>query len=296
MDPTLEETLKNAFLGTSLGPTSQNQYAKKIAQWVSYTEKKSLEYLMDHSEEALDALKEAPIKQTATNIHLYISAMVGYVMHINKKEDKIKEWKGLQQINWEPLSEHYAKNEPTEKQKDKVIEWSKIEEIRESLEEGSFERLLLSFYTLMEPIRADYYATEIIVEGEESKEDNYIKLTNQKANLIVTDFKTKNKYEKIENTLCEKLQRELKISLEKYPRKYLFVMEDKMKPYTRKLFSNWACRTLTRILKQQMTLTVLRHLYISEKIKEETPLEELKEIAKKMGHSRDMQRVYDWSK
>ena len=295
MDLTLEETLKNAFLVTSLGPSSQKQYIKKIIQWVSYTEK-SLEYLIDNSKEALEYLKNAPIKQTATNIHLYISAMVGYLMHINKKEDKIKEWKGLQQVNWEPLSEHYAKNEPTEKQKDKVIEWEKIKEIRESLEEGSFERLLLSFYTLMEPIRADYYATEIISEGEESKEENYIIVKDKTGELVVNDFKTKQKYEKIENTLGEQLHRELKISLEKYPRKYLFVMEDKQKPYTRKLFSNWACRTLTRVLKQQMTLTVLRHLYISEKIKEEIPLEELKEIAKKMGHSRDMQRVYDWSK
>jgi hypothetical protein len=294
MDLTLEEMLKNAFLATSLGATSQNQYAKKIVQWVSYTDK-SLEYLINNKEHALEILKEAPIKQTATNHHVYISAIVGYLTHIVKKEDKIKEWKEIQRENWEPLSEHYAKNEPSEKQKDKIIEWSKIEEVRESLEEGSFERLLLSFYTLMEPIRADYYATEIISEGEESKEENYIKLTDQTAHLIVTDFKTKQKYNKIENTLNEQLYRELMISLEKYPRKYLFVM-DKEKPYTRKLFSNWACRTLTRVLKQQMTLTVLRHLYISEKIKEETPLHELKEIAKKMGHSRDMQRVYDWSK
>ncbi len=44
-----------------------------------------------------------------------------------------------------------------------------------------------------------------------------------------------------------------------------------------------------------MTLTVLRHLYISEEVKKEKPLEELKEIAKKMGHTRAMQRAYDWS-
>jgi hypothetical protein len=295
MSEDLEEILKREFCVTSLGASSQNQYIKKLVQWVSYRDK-SLEYLINNKEEALEILKEAPIKQTATNHHVYISAIVGYLTHVVKKENKIKEWKEIQRGNWEPLSEHYAKNEPSEKQKDKVIEWSKIEEVRESLEEGSFERLLLSFYTLMEPIRADYYATEIIKDGEESKEENYIKLTNEKAIVIVNDFKTKNKYNKIENTLNEKLNRELRVSLEKYPRKYLFVMEDREKPYTRKLFSNWACRTLTRVLKQQMTLTVLRHLYISEKIKEETPLDELKEIAKKMGHSRDMQRVYDWSK
>jgi hypothetical protein len=73
------------------------------------------------------------------------------------------------------------------------------------------------------------------------------------------------------------------------------VTDDKKTPFTRKMFSNWACKTLTRVLKHAMTLTVLRHLYITEKIKENTPLEQMKEIAKKMGHTREMQRSYDWS-
>ena len=71
-------------------------------------------------------------------------------------------------------------------------------------------------------------------------------------------------------------------------------MEDKQSPFTRKLFSNWACRTLTRILKQPMTLTVLRHIYITNKIKMNTPIKELRDIATKMGHSRDLQRIYEW--
>ena len=33
---------------------------------------------------------------------------------------------------------------------------------------------------LMEPIRADYFATELVKEGEESKEDNYIVLGEYK--------------------------------------------------------------------------------------------------------------------
>jgi hypothetical protein len=60
--------------------------------------------------------------------------------------------------------------------------------------------------------------------------------------------------------------------LEKRPRKYLFVGEDKKLPYSsRKMFSNWACRTLTRALGRPMTLTVLRHIYITKKIKDDTP-------------------------
>lgn len=175
------------------------------------------------------------------------------------------------------------------------MEYSSILQKRDELEKGSFERLLLCFYTMMEPIRADYFSTEIVKEGSESKEENYIVCSDTDARIVIQDFKTKKSHERIENILPIELYEELKVSLARYPRSYLFVTDDKKTPFTRKMFSNWACKTLTRVLKHAMTLTVLRHLYITEKIKEDTPLEKMKEIAKKMGHTREMQRAYDWS-
>lgn len=296
----METTLLEAFSKTKLSASSQKQHAKKIAQWIEYSEF-SIDELLDNPEKSLEILSSTPtIKQTATNRHVFISALMAYISHVipqneERTSELTKKWKEVQKENWEPLSEHYSKNEPTENQKEKVMPFDEIVKIRESLERGSFERLLLSFYTMMEPIRADYYSTEIIHEGQESKEENYLVLGVKDARIVIRDFKTKNKHTIIENKLPEELVSELHISLTQYPRSYLFVSDDKKTPFTRKLFSNWACRTLTRVLKQQMTLTVLRHLYISEKIKDKTPLDELKQIAKKMGHSRDMQRVYDWS-
>jgi hypothetical protein len=300
----MESILLNDFSQTKLSSSSQKQHAKKLSQWIEYTSEHTIDALLDNPEKSLEILSSIPtIKQTSTNRHVFISALVAYITHViptkTKNEERIssltKRWKEVQKENWEPLSEHYSKNEPTENQKEKVMPFDEIVKIRESLERGSFERLLLSFYTMMEPIRADYYSTEIIHDGQESKEENYLVLGVKDARIVIRDFKTKNKHHIIENKLPEELVTDLHISLTKYPRSYLFVSDDKKTPFTRKLFSNWACRTLSRVLKQPMTLTVLRHLYISEKIKEETPIDELKEIAKKMGHTRDMQRVYDWS-
>ena len=280
------------FENTTLSASSRSQYEKKLSQWEEHTNTPLRELAAD-PEAAVQKLRSiSSIAQTPTNRHLYLSAMVAYVTHVSK--DKLDKWKELQKENSEPLSEHYASNEPTEKQKDKVMDWDTIQSIRTSLPHGSQERLLLTFYTCMEPVRADYYATEIIAEGEESKEENYIELSTP-PRLVVRDFKTKTKYEKIENTLPKEVEDELRASLENMPRTYLFVGEDKKTPFVRKLYSNWACRTVTRVLHQPMTLTVLRHLYISQKIREETPLQEMKEVAKKMGHSREMQRGYDWS-
>jgi len=286
--------MEEAFAQTSLGKSSQKQYVSKLTQWLSYTAYQTIAELVAHPTEATATLYAVkPIAQTPTNRHVYLSAVVAYLTHVLKATpETLDPWKELQKENWEPLADHYAQNEPTEKQKDKVMEPAKIEEIRQSLEPGTLERLLLTFYTKMEPVRADYYATEIIRTGEESKEENYITLDTRK--LVVRDFKTKQSHKAIENTLPEEVAEELNKSLRLYPRSYVFVMEDKKTPFARKLFSNWACRTLTRILHQPMTLTVLRHLYITEKIKTHTP-EERREMAKKMGHSRGMQTAYAWT-
>jgi len=293
----MEQTIREEFSKTSLSPASQKQHAKKLTQWMEHTAEKTIDGIINNPEMALKVLSSVEtIKQTATNRHLFISAIVAYLTHVipDSKENLIK-WKEIQKRNSEPMSEHYASNQPTEQQKDKWMEYSSILQKRDELEKGSFERLLLCFYPMMEPIRADYFSTEIVKEGSESKEENYIVCSDTDARIVIQDFKTKKSHERIENILPIELYEELKVSLARYPRSYLFVTDDKKTPFTRKMFSNWACKTLTRVLKHAMTLTVLRHLYITEKIKEDTPLEKMKEIAKKMGHTREMQRAYDWS-
>jgi hypothetical protein len=296
-DEELESIIKHLFRNKELSETSKKQYSIKIPQWISYISgAKTLNNLIENPQESFKQLEETTkIKHSPSNHHIYISSVVAFIKYILKNEQLLKKWKEIEKTNWKPIAEHYEENKPTDLQSSKIMSFEEINTIRESLEKGSLERLLLGFYTLIEPIRADYYATEIVKSQEaESTEENYIVLTATSSKLIVKDFKTKQKYDKIENTLSDELRNELEESLKKYPRKYLFVMEDKQSPFTRKLFSNWACRTLTRILKQPMTLTALRHIYITNKIKNKTSIKELKDIASKMGHSRDLQRIYEW--
>ena len=278
---------------SKLCKSTRDQNTLKIRKWMSYL-KSTLRDLLYNVGKSIECLeRESSIKHTATNHHVYISAVVSYIKHVVKDEELEVEWKKEEKSNWEEIGERYDLNKPSELQEDKVVSWYEIEDKRVKLEEGSFVRLLLSFYTLMEPIRADYFATELVKDGEESKEDNYI-IMGEEYRLVVRDFKTKGTYNEIRNTLPLELKTELDESLKKYPRKYLFVTEDRKSPYpTRKLFSNWACRTLKSGLKQNMTLTALRHIYIKKAIESESA-ERLVEIASKMGHSRNSQRIYEW--
>lgn len=293
----LRKIIIHLFRNKTLSDTSKTQYSIKIPQWILYINgQKTINNLIMNPVESFKALEKTDkIKHSPSNHHIYISSAVAFIKYILKDETLLKSWKAIEQTNWKPIAEHYNENKPTELQKDKQMTFDEINRIRQTLESGSQERLLLSFYTLIEPIRADYFATEILRDiSEEATEDNYIVLSPLPAKLIVKDFKTKQKYEKIENTLSSELLEELKISLEKHPRKYLFTMSEE-KPFTRKLFSNWACRVLTRILKQPMSLTALRHIYITKKIEDKTPARELVNIATKMGHSRGIQRIYEWN-
>jgi len=288
----LKEEIYEAY-GDKLGETTKRQSALKISNWLSYTPYETVREMVEHPEECKMYLESSSIKQTVSNYHVHMSAMVSYITHVLEDEQAVKPWKEMMRENWSEIAERYDENRPSDLQKGKIMDWEEIIEKRDKLEYGSMERLLLSFYTKIEPIRADYFATELVEEEEEEekeKADNYIRLGT--GELVVRDFKMKRKYDKIENRISEELMDELRVSLEKNPRMYLFVMEDK-KPYqTRKAFSNWACRVLTRVLNHPMTLTVLRHLYIMNN--KEKSGKELTEIAKRMGHSRMMQRVYEW--
>lgn len=301
----LKKIILHLFRNKELSPTSKTQYAAKISQWMSFLPKATthtLYSLLTQPDSSMKALQEEDtIKHSASNHHIYISSVVAFIKHILKdNDDLLNKWKEVEKKNWEPIAIRYEENRPSELQKEKIMSFEEIAAIRESLEPGSIERLLLSFYTLIEPIRADYFATELRhKQGEPTTQMvNYIVMTPTTAKLVVQDFKTKRKYDTIENTLSPQLYRELKDSLEKMPRDYLFTTpENPTKPFqTRKLFSNWACRTLTHVLKQPMTLTVLRHIYITHKIQTHTSTTELRHIAEKMGHSRDIQRVYEWQK
>jgi hypothetical protein len=301
-----QTTLQHFFASTTLSPTSKTQYALKIAQWLIYLtptskQNRSLYTLLYNPQQSYQCLITTPaIKHSPQNHHIYISAVVAFIKHILQDQALFNQWKEIERTNSTSIVEHYENNAPTEKQKDKLISFQELQTARLSLPKGSIERLLLSFYTLIEPIRADYFATEIVSPSQNPIEENYIILAPSvssptAAQLMVQDFKTKQKYRAIENQIPQELLSELIESLKLFPRKYLFTTpENPQQPFTRKLFSNWACRTLTRILKQPMTLTALRHIYISNKIQSKTPTSELKEIAKKMGHSRDMQRIYEW--
>jgi len=288
MNLSLSYLIETSF-GTELTEPTKKRYAELLMKWMEYTKKHITEFIED-PDGAIKELETFPITHTAENHHVYLTPVIAYIHHVMKDTALEHKWKVHQKKNWEPIKERYDENRPSERQKEQIMPFEEILQIRETLEKGSIERLLLSMYTMLEPVRADYFATELIREGQDPRTENYIVDQNR---LVIKDFKTKGGYEKIENILPVEIQEELRESLKKKPRKYLFTREDNTPYPDRNQFSKWACRTVTRALKHPMSLTTLRHLYIGYQMKLKTP-KELTQMARKMGHSRETQRMYEW--
>ena len=307
----LREILMYLFSRSDIKEITYKQFVSKIVLWVNYLNcEKTLSNLITKPEESMEILKGVDtIKQTNTNHHLYLSAVVCFIKKIlmGSKfilgikteelvsiEDTHTSWRELLKENWVPIQEHYDSNEPTDKQKDMVVPFDDLIEALGQLRIGSPEQLLLAFYTKVPPIRGEYFEMKLIFEDDKIPEEgNYIVMKNGK--LVVHDFKANKTCPPIETTISDEVMGWVRESLVNKSRKYLFVTPTENKPYGRTQFSQWAGRTLSKIFNKPMNLTVLRHIYITHMIAIKTPVSELKQLAKNMGHSRTTQRMYDWN-
>ena len=223
-----------------------------------------------------------------------------------------QKWIEFQKEIRKPIKDKYLTNQPTDRQASGYFSYDDVIKVRNQLEDGSPERLLLTMYTEIPPVRSDYYDTEICTKDSSNNCDlsnkNYITLLKTKGTLILNKYKTSKNYGQQQINLPTEIIRQIKISLKKYPRKYLFVSnrfkdENKLpKPYCKlknpaNTFNTWANKTLKRLFNNDyISLTMLRHVYISRrdlKIEQLSGTERQK-IATLMQHGVDQQSKYLW--
>jgi len=219
-----------------------------------------------------------------------------------------EQWIEYQKEIRKPIKDKYLTNKPTERQKSGYFSYEDVLKYRNQLEDGSPERLLLTMYTEIPPIRSDFYDTELCTKDcPLTKDKNYITLLDQKGTLILNNYKTSKKYGQKKIDLPKEIIRQIKLSLKKNPRKYLFVSsrfkdsKGSFLPFCnlkdpKGSYNSWANKTLKNIFNKNFTLTMLRHIYITRRdIKiEELSGTERQEIADLMQHSVDQQSRYLW--
>lgn len=269
-------------------------------------DKKDILSIFMNPDDSVKHLLDKLDNKNNSNLHGYYSAVISFLNHNtflpllinNLSLQTIKEkWYKLREDNEKPIIDRRLQNKPTviqEKKGGTKLTFADIVKRRDELKFGSIERLLLAFYTYIPPVRADYFATEIINFRDKPTEQNYIRrITSDISKCVLRDFKTKKAFTKIENMIPEPLQNELNESLRINPRNYLFLSANG-KPFTRNAFSVWSKRLLSKVFDTEFTLVMIRHLYISSLNFNKLTTEQLIEIGNKMGHSIHTQRDYNW--
>jgi len=298
----------NFFNDTHLSQPTATNYNNKINKWISLMppHKNNLSYIFLHPNFSVVTLRQFLTQNntdTSPTLNSYIKSILSASEHNQNQFNQLSEeyiksetrWKELRQITYEYANQYRLEQKPSPTQILKggsSLKFTDLTSKRDELTDGSIDKLLLSFYTYVPPVRADFFATHIVPFGQTPSYPNYIFYNSDRSYLVLTDFKTSPVYKSIEYELPSELHKQLTMSLTQYPRTFLFLNKDG-KCFKRKTFSEWATKKLTTLFKKEFTLTMFRHIYIST-LDLNTPAGKLLEISKKMGHSLTQQMLYKW--
>ena len=300
---------------SSLTESSEKKHNTFLNKWVDLTPTKNILYIIlfpAHSilllekylkQKDIDSPMEKNKSYSKTNLHSYISAILAIFKHSPKYVNDIPEvfiyqriWLSILSDNEKDILIRREKNKPTELQEARGGHKLTLQDLVNKCSQLDIDissKLLLAIYTMIPPVRADYYATHIIKDCETPETDNYIILKNGYAELVIRKYKTSRKHGEIRHPrLPYNLYEIIMKSLQEYPRKYLF--EKGGKPYTPNGFCKWSSSTLEKLFGVELTLTMIRHIYISSLDLSKMTVEEKKNIGKLMGHTIGVQAEYEW--
>lgn len=296
------------FQQTHLKPITYEAYNRKLLLWLSLLPRPSLILLYTNPNYAVAMLRRHLVttqSDTAVTINSYIKAIMAAqlanptLFFSVEKERMIAcdaRWRELRQKTYEEAFAYRMQSKPSPLQALHTgvsLTFADLVSTRDALPDGSTHKLLLGFYTHIPPVRADYFATQIVPFGVTPEQPNYIEHDAIHSHLVITDFKTSKLYKKITHDLPAELHAQLVHSLEANPRNYLFVNKFG-EPFNRYTFSHWANQQLESIFKKGLTLTMLRHMFISTIDFNNSTPEELQVIGHQMGHNVSQQLLYKW--
>jgi hypothetical protein len=157
--------------------------------------------------------------------------------------------------------------------------------------------ILSSFYLNQVPKRAELGTVELIHKDDlDTKVDldrkNYLVYGDEgKGMLYLNRYKTDKTHGCIKEELTKEFMDDLRVTLAKRPRRYLFVSEDddgedvSMRNNT---FSNYVIRTFG------IGVNDLRHIFISDEVANANGRTRI-EMARRMGHTIEEQIHYEWT-
>ena len=291
----------------SIKDSSLKAYLISLKKMNNNEEIKNLNYLKESKNifEIIDKLALSTKRSYLTSILVVLGAFnkeaFNSVLEIYRKR--------LQELNNE-YNKKIDTHEKTDKQSKNWVSLKQLSKVRnfykkELEEKGILKKDVLSpkqqdllqkylvsaLYTLQPPIRLDYGSMKIIrkLEDDDGKKNFLLVKGRNKKTFIFNDFKNKKNLGTQKQEVNSKLNSVINLWL-KYNKTENFLMNSKGELMVENSLSKYI-KKVFEPTKKNITLNLLRHIYISENIDLEA-VKKSKELAKTMMHSTGLQEDY----
>jgi hypothetical protein len=291
---TKDSSLTDFLLKASLSPLTKQNYVDRIRQLEKRLEKTIFEIMRD-ADTSIEAIRKAYPLDTTRKVYMtVIMSLFRHVPHLKEQLFKSYEaWSSAFKDHDKAIEERYKMNEPTERQKAGYVRYEEIKAKRFTLPKGSMDRLILAFYTDIYPLRADFNRVRLYKSVPEQHEPNYIHMRRAGAcKLYLNEYKTQAKHGTFEKELPESLCEEIYDSLEEHPRDWLFINANKEPFELSNSFIHYINNRLKRLFGKPLTISLIRHSFISTLDFNKLTIAEKEIIAKEMTHTIRLQDQY----
>lgn len=204
------------------------------------------------------------------------------------------------------------RNEPTVRQlqsyvsyDDVVLKLRELKKLPRAHEQltSSARLVLLSMIAGQRPKRNDHGRCRIYYDqdpGPDIAENHLVWHRNsrpERAYFVYVNFKTKKRYHRVEEDADPGFLDDLRASLRRHPRDYVFVNRDGRPFATNTAYGKFVQRTFAALFDGRAAGTsLLRHVYISTKLDlSKMTVAEREQEARLMMHSPALQAKYEWS-
>jgi hypothetical protein len=285
------EVLQKAGKDGHLSEVSIKHYGARLKR-LSDLCGKPVDHVIVHPDETIKVIKanqgEVQTQRASVNAILSVYKYSPDLKCANQaKYAKFKKF--FEEVSAE-MTERYDNNEPSERQKEAYMPYAEVIRKRDALDHKSIEYLILCLYTMIPPLRADFGNVRIM--KSEPKEDaknkgNYLVVKKSYMRLVLNEFKSKSKHmERYDKVLPRDLENVIRESLTSHPRTHLIVSPRTEKPFERdNTFIVYTGRILEKALGKPVTISMMRHIYVSSLDMNKLTSGEKKEMSRDMLHS-----------
>lgn len=292
---------KRYLLNSDISEASKKMYISQIDCLIEST-KQPIEWIMSHPVEVLSAMEREDYSESMKKNR--ISSICSLFKHWDEAASEFPEertaWANAQKSMNKQSMERTLTGDPSEREILNWVPWKKVlatESVLRKTECGSWRHLLLAMYTHIEPMRGDFGHVKIYTSEPpacETEQNNYLYLApaQGQSRICLNEYKTSRKYGQFSRTIPESLVFIMTQSLREDPRDYLFV-DVHGAPYAKKnSFVKFANRMLYSIFGKHMTISLLRHSFISAIDFNKSNAGDLMNVSRNMQHSIEMQQYY----